>query len=57
MTAKKKQEYRKRLFPAKESEYGPSDHTDNFVAGRKRKSNDAHSSTSYEMNVDNSVVQ
>ena len=57
MTAKKKQEYRKRSFPDKESEYGPPDHTDNFVAGRKRKSNDAHSSTSHEMNVDNSVVQ
>ena len=41
MTAKKKQEYRKRSFPDKESEYGPPDRTDNFVAGRKRKSNDA----------------
>ena len=57
MTAKKKQEYRKRSLPDKESEYGPPDRTDNFVAGRKRKSNDAHSSTSHEMNVDNSVVQ
>ena len=57
LAAKKKQEYKKRSFPDKELEYGPPDRTDNFVAGRKRKSNDAHSSKSLEMNVDNSVVQ
>ena len=37
MTAKKKQEYRKRSFPDKESEYGPPDRTDNFVYSRKKE--------------------
>ena len=45
MTALKKREYRNKLIPDKESEYGPPDRVENFVAGgvatgnsRKRKS-------------------
>ena len=37
MTAKKRQEYRRRSFPDKESEYGPPDRTDNFVAGEEKQ--------------------
>ena len=37
MAAKKKQEYRRRSFPDKESEYGPPDRTDNFVAEERGK--------------------
>ena len=51
MTAKKRQQYRMRAIPDKESEYGPPDRADNFMAGRKRKSNDATSP------VDNNVLQ
>ena len=65
MTALKKREYRNKLIPDKESEYGPPDRVDNFVAGgvaagnlRKRKSNSVYSSnSSKEINVDNSVVK
>ena len=51
MTAKKRQQYRMRAIPDKESEYGLPDRADNFMAGRKRKSNDATSP------VDNNVLQ
>ena len=65
MTVLKKREYRNKLIPDKESEYGSLDRVDNFVAGgaaagnsRKRKSNGVHSSNSSKaINVDNSVVK
>jgi hypothetical protein len=65
MTALKKQEYRNKIIPDKESEYGLPDHVYNFVAGgatagnsRNRKSNGVHSNNSSKaMSVDNSVVK
>ena len=61
MTAHKRQEYRKRSVPDKESEFGPPDHVENIVSHatapvtRKRKRNSSHSDST--INVDNSVVQ
>ena len=42
MTAKKTT-IQNRGNSRKESEYGPQDHADNFIVGRKRKSDDATS--------------
>ena len=64
-TALKKREYRKKITPDKESDYGPPDRIDNFVpAGatacnlRKRKRDSAHPcNTLNAITVYNSVVQ